>query len=105
MNKNVFDFFDDLRSKPGMFIPSPISITHLDCVELMVFGYSVAIQNHDIAEPVRDFNREFGAYLRKTYGWSMSTGPYAAIARSCSSDPEASWAALWRYLDEFRESL
>lgn len=69
-----------------------------------LFGYCRALRDNGLEAPVLDFKREFGEYLLRTKGWSMSCGPVDAIRRETRSGPEA-WSLYWKLVDEFRESV
>lgn len=106
MTKNVFDFLDNVKQRPGMFFGSATgSLDALVTLETMLFGYSAAIRSYAIAEPGRNFCLEFGQYLWRAHRMSTSCGVVDAIIRSCNSDPDASWEAFWRHVELFRRSV
>ncbi len=51
---------------------------------------------------VRDFSREFGAYLRSRFGWSISAGPLSAVQQEFG---DRAWDALFDLISDFRASL
>ena len=97
---SVFDVLDEIRQRPGMYVGSDDS-RRLQNLEQLLFGYSLALRQHHIQEPVVDFVRELGAYIWRTREWSASCGPAAAIRAACTSDQEA-WETFWTLVDEFR---
>lgn len=61
--------------RPGMFDAE----ASLRPLQDMCHGYSVALQNHGIDEPGVNFNRRFGDFLFRRFGWSTSCGWADAI--------------------------
>ncbi|XXX71753.1 hypothetical protein WMF30_29320 [Sorangium sp. So ce134] len=103
---SVFEVLDEIRKRPGMYVGGDESqrVTQLQNLEHVLYGYSLALRRHRIEERVVDFNREFGAYLWETRGWSASCGPVAAIRDNAKSDME-SWELYWKLVDEFRAAV
>jgi hypothetical protein len=103
---SVFDVLDEIRKRPTMYVGYDESkrAKQLQTIETLMDGYSLALRNHDIQEHVRDFNREFGAYLWETREWSASCGPIAAIREAAENDEDA-WHMFWKLVDEFRSTV
>ena len=103
---SVFDLLEEIRKRPTMYVGYDESkrAMQLQTVETLVNGYQLALRNHNIKEPVSDFNREFARYLLKTKGWCDSCGPVVAIREAAKSDEEA-WELFWKLVDEFRSTV
>jgi hypothetical protein len=103
---SVFDLLDEIRKRPGMYVGHDESkrAMQLRNLELLMAGYWMALYNHNIKEPVLDFNREFAHYLYETRGWSASCGPVAAIREATKNQKEA-WELFWQLIDEFRSTV
>ncbi|WP_437496802.1 hypothetical protein [Sorangium sp. So ce1099] len=103
---SVFDVLDEIRKRPGMYVGGDESqrVSQLQNLEQLLCGYCLALRHHRIQERVLDFNREFGAYLLETRGWSASCGPVAAIRDAAKSDVEL-WELFWMLVDEFRATV
>lgn len=104
---SVFDLLDEIRQRPGMYVGGDASqrMLQLQNLETLLSGYTLALRQHQIQEPVVDFNREFGAYLRGTKGWSLSCGPVAAVLREAVPGNDEAWQLYWRSVDEFRAAV
>lgn len=76
----------------------------LFCLDYLIMGYTCALRQHQIIEPVSNFREELGVFLRQKHGWSMSQGPIAAILR-VSSTEESAWALFWESVWDFERSL
>jgi hypothetical protein len=103
---SVFELLDAIRQRPAMFVGGEASNRgdQLWNLELLLHGYALAIQAHQIEEPVKDFPREFAGYLQHKYNWSVAAGPIAAI-REAAPDDEEAWKMFWRLVEEYRKSL
>jgi hypothetical protein len=103
---SVFEVIDEIRKRPGLYVGGDENqrVMQLQNLEQLLFGYSLALRQHRIEEPVADFIRQFGEYLRDTKGWSASCGPVAAIIEHARSDSEA-WELFWTLIDEFRATI
>jgi hypothetical protein len=75
----------------------------LDGLEMLIAGYSLAVQHHGLHDDGLESYAGFREYLRSRFGWSMSCGEMAAIRSAASNDAEA-WDLFWKLLQEFRES-
>lgn len=102
----VFDLLDEIRKRPTMYVGYDESkrALQLQGLEMLLAGYRMALYNHNIKEPVSNFNREFGMYLLETKGWCDSCGPVVAILEAAKSEEEA-WELFWRMVDEFRATI
>jgi hypothetical protein len=102
----VFDLLDEVRKRPGLFVGGDERhrVQQLQDLELLLFGYAMALRYHSIQEPVTDFGREFAEYLNRTRDWSTSCGPTAAVIDATKNEQEA-WELFWRLVDEFRTAM
>jgi hypothetical protein len=71
---------------------------------MLLIGYTLALQEHGIVDPVRNFSRDFGEYLQPRYPWANSIGPIGAIMQDTSSS-SAAWDMFWQLVDEYRIHL
>jgi hypothetical protein len=103
---SVFDVLDEIEKYPGMYVGGDDSQRGLQLqnIELLLFGYALALRAHNIDEPVKDFVHEFGEYLWRKYEWSAACGPVAAIRGGAKDDDEA-WSMFWQLVREYRISL
>jgi hypothetical protein len=103
---SIFDLLDEIRKRPGMYVGYDDSkrALQLQTIETLVDGYRLALQYHNIKEPVSDFNHEFAMYLSETREWSESCGPVVAILEAAKSEEEA-WELFWQLVDEFRATV
>jgi hypothetical protein len=69
----------------------------------MLIGYELALVEHGVEDPGKDFMRRFGAYLRARFGWSMSYGPLAAI-RDHAANHRRAFEEFWKLLAEFKRA-
>lgn len=104
---SVFDLLDEIRKRPSMYVgygDKSERALQLRALETLMDGYSLALRNHNIQEQTSDFNRDFGAYLSATKGWSISCGPVVAILQAAKSD-EGAWVLYWKLVDKFRSTV
>lgn len=103
---DVFDFLEQIQKRPGMHLGEDHDERHKQLLNLscILYGYEVALSNHQISEPGVDFTRRFMNYLHDRFGWSRACGPVGAI-RLATSTEEEEWETFWRLLAEFRASL
>jgi hypothetical protein len=103
---SVFDLLEAIEKRPMLYVGGDGSNrgAMLQRIELLLHGYALAIQQHRLDEPVKDFPREFAEYLRTQYDWSAAAGPVAAICDAAKDDREA-WEMFWRLVREFRAKL
>jgi hypothetical protein len=102
--KTVFYLLEQIRHRPSMYTGGQTRRVQLQNIEQLLHGYAIALLNHDIDEPAKNFNREFGYYLERTRDWSTSCGPVAAVFDAIADD-EAAWSKYWELVEEFRQSL
>ncbi|MBT2443516.1 barstar family protein [Streptomyces sp. ISL-36] len=95
---DVYDFLDQIRLRPGMWIPGG-SLRHL---ESMLIGYRAALGVHNIDEHFAFWTEDdFTRWIREHYGISSSLSWAAAIERMT---PDGSTAVdeFFRLLDDYR---
>lgn len=99
---DVFDFLEQVRQRPTLFVgeSNDERYKQLGNLEHVLYGYEVALRNHQIRERVPELTRDFMRYLHDRFGWSMACGPSAAIRGAVSSDEEA-WETFWRSWPSF----
>jgi hypothetical protein len=102
---SVFDLLDKIRERPTMYLGYDESkrALQLQGLEMLLAGYRMALENHNIKERVSDFNWEFATFLMEKKDWSPSCGPVVAILQAAKSEEEA-WELFWRMVDEFRST-
>src|SRR4051812_35857976 len=77
---DVYDVLrDNIQLRPGMWVRS------LRELEIMLWGYGVALEVHGVAEPDLFSSGEFSEWLRKRFGWGMSLG-WAYAIEKCAKD-------------------
>ncbi|WP_143202971.1 hypothetical protein [Streptomyces sp. CB02261] len=100
--RNVYDLLDQVRLRPGMWVPGS-SLTHLDT---MLIGYSVALTVHDAEEdfPFWTPGREspFDTWLRKRNGYESSLRWSAQIEREAAAVGMPAIELFFTLLDQFR---
>lgn len=103
---NVFDLLEHIRQRPQLHVGGDPAERgeQLRHIELVLIGYSFAVQIHGSREPCEDFLRDFSQHLQNTRDWSLSCGPVAAIRANCRSDEEA-WNLFWHLVSEFHDTV
>ncbi|MRG97836.1 hypothetical protein [Polyangium spumosum] len=81
--RNVFDWLDQVRQRPGMWIQD----RSLRELERLVYGYGIALGVHHVDEGVPEMGGHFSSWLRLRKRWSMSLGWAHAITEH-SKDQE-----------------
>ena len=94
---NVFDWLDEVRARPGMYLRGG---SLLD-LESKVYGYYAGLASHGIVEPVPAMDHHFASWLYHRTRWSMSCGWGAGIADR-HKRPERAVAAFFRLVDGYR---
>ncbi|MFD4315260.1 hypothetical protein [Streptomyces sp. NPDC058548] len=100
--KNVYDFLDQVRLRPGMWVPSG-SVAHLDS---MLLGYRVALEVHDAKE---DFpfwtpggDTPFDTWLNKRKGRPSALRWSTQIEREAEATSTPAIELFFILLDQFR---
>jgi hypothetical protein len=103
---SVFDLLDEVRARPALYLGSDDArrAAQLQRLEQMLSGYTIALRQHGVREPVVDFLREFGDFLWTAKGLSASCGPAVAVVEAAQSE-EAAWDLYWALVHEFREAV
>jgi len=106
MPASVFDILEAVRSRPAMYVGGSDAdrAGQLRTLEVLLQGYAMAVNQHGLRDAVADFNRDFGSYLYRRFGWSMSTGPVAAIL-DVEADGDAAWERYWHLVDDFKREV
>jgi hypothetical protein len=81
MSERIFEWLDNVRGMPQMFLNhSPEERDkQLLVLQMLVHGYSMALQTHAITSDVQNFELEFDQFLHAKYGWGTSCGFVDAI--------------------------
>ncbi|MFY4722850.1 hypothetical protein [Streptomyces sp. LaBMicrA B280] len=96
--RDVYDLLDAVRQRPNAWVRNG----SLQELAVMMFGYHLALQVHDVDE-VFEFHRGsggFASWLSRTRGWSMATGWDAAIMENLPGEPPLD--AFFRLVDEYQ---
>ncbi|WP_405582512.1 hypothetical protein [Streptomyces sp. NBC_01190] len=98
--RGIHDWLDAIRLRPGMWVPDG-SLRELSA---LLFGYYVALQIHQVAEPFefRPAAGGFADWLRRSRGWSTALGWDGAITANSFGEPPLE--VFFRLLDEYRAS-
>ncbi|MFB6550765.1 hypothetical protein [Streptomyces sp. NPDC056405] len=97
--RDVYDLLDAVRRRPNAWVRDG----SLQELAVMMFGYHLALQVHDVHEAF-EFHRGsggFASWLSRTRGWSMVTGWDAAIMENLPGEPPLD--AFFQLVDEYRE--
>jgi hypothetical protein len=97
--RHIYDLLDAVRQRPNAWVRNG----SLQELAVMMFGYRLALQVHDVHEAF-EFHRGsggFASWLSRTRGWSMATGWDAAIMENLPGEPPLD--AFFRLVDEYRE--
>ncbi len=99
---DLFELLDAVRARPGMYLGwSPEQReAQLRTLQVLVIGYTFALDVHDINECGREFLEAFTRFVHERTGWSMSRGVVEAILDQAKG--EEAWSTFWRLFDEFR---
>lgn len=94
---NVFEFLDEVRQRPDMFIRD----NNLRELESMIGGYYAALSQHDIVETVPQMTRHFLYWVHYRHPkWSLCAGWAYAIAEYMKT--ENPLGAFFKLVDEYR---
>ncbi|MFF3842271.1 hypothetical protein [Streptomyces sp. NPDC001930] len=100
--ENVYDFLDQVRLRPGMWVPGS-SLVHLDS---MLLGYRVAMEVHDAEE---DFpfwtpggDTAFDTWLNERNGRASSLRWSIQIEREAEATGTPAIELFFTLLDQFR---
>ncbi|MFI8943231.1 hypothetical protein [Streptomyces syringium] len=97
--RGVYDLLEAVRQRPNAWVRNG----SLEELAVLMFGYHLALQVHDIDESF-EFHRGsggFASWLSMTRGWSMAIGWDAAIVENLPGEPPLE--AFFRLIDEYRE--
>lgn len=102
----AFTLLNEIRQQPEMYVggDSRDRTAQLRNLEILLNGYSLAVEMHGLDDPGRGFVRSFAAYLHRRFGWPIGLGPIVAILDGVrpGEDP---WRRFWTLIDDFREHL
>ena len=103
---DVFDLLEQVKQRPSMYVGASNDQrgAQLRNLELILHGYAIALDRHQVRERVVDFPREFSKYLHTRFGWSAACGPVAAVRGAAESD-EVAWEMFWQLVTDFRASV
>jgi hypothetical protein len=96
--RDVYDVLEQVRRRPTMWVRNG----SLQELETMLFGYSVALDVHQVPEQfeLRGGGGPFADWLRETRGWSLEYGWAACIETHAGSQPPLE--LFFSPLDEYR---
>ena len=95
----VYDYLDAIRARPLMYVHQK---DNLDELELLVFGYYAALNQHNIDENAPSINLHFLDWLRHHKNWSTNQGWAKAIQSNLSENLSA-FDAFFTLIDEYRQ--
>ncbi|MFE9737157.1 hypothetical protein [Streptomyces sp. NPDC006477] len=100
--ENVYDFLDQVRLRPGMWVPGG-SLAHLSS---MLLGYRIAMEVHDVEE---DFpfwtpggNTTFETWLNKRNGCASALRWSTQIEHEAETTGTPAIELFFTLLDQFR---
>ena len=96
MPENIFDYLDRVRERPTMFVRS------LEDLQSQVWGYLMALRNHEIDEHVPSMGRHFLYYVREKTAWGLSRGWAHAIGEHVDGFSQQ-LETFFSYVDTFRK--
>lgn len=104
--RSFFTLMELIEKRPGMYVgySDGQRDEQLRSLEMLIVGYSLAVELHDARDPGFEAYSGFADYLRGRFGWSMSSGPIAAIRQASGSGDDA-WSRFWQLLSEFRANV
>lgn len=105
--RHVFDVLKMISQRPYMYLGGDAQTDRFELlcrVEVLLFGYSLAVSIHGGEEPVADFHRGFSQWLTSAYRWDLTCGPTGALMQH-TSGPEEAWKRFWELVDEYQQHL
>jgi hypothetical protein len=97
---NVFDYLDEIRVRPGMYLGEP---RRLQDLELLMRGYAAARGNNSISEGVPSMTGPFLNWLRLKHSrWELALGWAVAITDHVRVGQEP-LEYFFELTDEYRE--
>ncbi|MGA5566365.1 hypothetical protein ACPCUV_35085 [Streptomyces platensis] len=98
---DVYDFLDQIRLRPGMWLPGG-RLQDLQCI---LVGYRVALGVHSIDEPFAFWpEADFTRWLHEKHGISSSLGWAAAIEQRATAETTPV-EEFFRLLDGYRRDV
>ncbi len=98
-SSDIYKMLDGVRQRRSMYLRRKSLIE----IETMCHGYAMALHAHSIRESGKSFNRDFGDYLERRFGWSTCQG-WACAIRDHSRSSSQAFDRFFVLLDEFRKS-
>lgn len=96
---NVYEWLDDVRVRPGMWVRGG-SLREL---EIMLWGYGVALQVHGVSEPFPfGSERAFSDWLHDRFGWGTNLGWAHAIQENAGD--QAPLDFFFQLVDDYRNA-
>ncbi len=94
---NVFDWLDDIREKPGMYLGA----RSLRDLETLICGYYAGLHVHGIVEVVPEMIGHFRAWLHRRTKWACNCGWAFAIDLRFP-DRDTALAKFFALVNEYR---
>lgn len=100
---SIFDVLREVAARPELHVgaDSESRDEQLRNLQWFILGVQAAL---DESAPGKHFVLEFGAYLRKRFGWSVASGPIAAVM-DAHADSQEAWRAFWELVADFETSV
>jgi hypothetical protein len=97
---SIFDALEKIKKRPTLYLRAQ----DLDELHIFLGGAYLAMAEFDVRDEsgVRNFLSEFGSYLAKRFGWSMSAGPLDAIQQEFG---DRAWDVCFDLVADFRATL
>jgi len=96
---SIFEWLDEIRKRPGMYIAGPTPIREL---ETLVWGYAACLGVHGLVESCPAMTRHFGDWLKLRHKWSLSCG-WAAAIQEHTPPGEQAIELFFRLITEYRQ--
>jgi hypothetical protein len=102
---SLLNLLNLVQKSPAMYVGAMDSArgVQLDRLEVLIEGYSLAVNWHGLEDPGLDLYNDFSPYLERRFAWNLNRGPIRAIRDAAKTDGEA-WDNFWRLLWEFRDA-